>query len=364
MRRARTNRLTMLGVAAVLVVLAGLVATPVALAQAKDYVLRYSDFGPPRGPRAESLIWWGQEIERRTNGRVKVQFHWNQTLFKGEDTLKAVASGLIESGSILGFFSPVDLPVWNLANNPQVSSDPWVGMRTWHEMRQTVPELAKEAAGQGVRILLNFTSGSVGILSKSPVLSENDLKGKKIRSTGGWTPLFKSLGATTVTFGFEEVHEALDRGTIDGSINYLPFVKSYKHYEVAGHFTEARLGQVLGYGAGINLNLWNSMPEDLRAAITEVSDAFIDRYARAYLEAEEKTKQELMAGIDGKRVEFHKLPDEERNRWLAKSTFVDDWVKRIGAQGIDSRKIVESLGRIREKYEAEFSAKGYPWARR
>jgi TRAP-type transport system periplasmic protein len=227
-----------------------------------------------------------------------------------------------------------------------------------------VPELAKEAAGQGVRILLNFTSGSVGILSKSAVLSENDLKGKKIRSTGGWTPLFKSLGATTVTFGFEEVHEALDRGTIEGSINYLPFVKSYKHYEVAGHFTEARLGQVLGYGAGINLNLWNSMPEDLRAAITEVSDAFIDRYARAYLEAEEKTKQELMAGIDGKRVEFHKLPDEERNRWLAKSTFVDDWVKRIGAQGIDSRKIVETLARTREKYEAELSAKGYPWARK
>jgi TRAP-type transport system periplasmic protein len=362
MRRARSSRLMVLGVAAVLIVLAGLVAPPPALPQAKDHVLKYSDLGPPRGPRAESLIWWGQEIERRTNGRVKVEFHWNGSLAKGPDTLRVVGAGLVETGSIIGIYAPVDLPVWNLANNPHVPPDPWVGMRTWHEMRQTVPELAREAADQGVRILMNFTTGPVNILSKNPVLSERDLKGKKIRSAGGWTPLLKSMGALTDNLSYDEVYEALEKGTIEGSINFIPFVKSYKHYELAGHITEARLGQVLGYGAGINLKLWNSMPEEIRAAITEVSEAFIDRYARAYLEQEEKTKQDLIAGIDGKRVQFHKLSDEERNRWLAKSTFVDDWVKRVGAQGIDSRKIVDTLGRIREKYEAELAAKGYPWA--
>jgi TRAP-type transport system periplasmic protein len=346
------------------VALAGLAAPSRTAPQPREYVLRYADLGPPAGPRAESLIWWGQEIERRTNGRVKFKFLWSESLAKGEDTLKAVGAGLAEAGSILGLYSPVDLPVWNLANAPFGGADPWVGMRTWQEMRQAVPELPREAAERGVRILMNFTSGPVDLLSKMPILSEKDLQGRRIRSSGGWTPLLKALGATTVSLSFPETYDALNKGSIDGAINYIPFVKSYRHYEYAGHVTEVRMGQVLGYGAGINLNQWNSLPEDIRTLIAEVSDAFIEQYARAYLDDVENTRKALAAGIDGKRVQFHALAPEERERWAAKSTFVDDWVKRVGAQGIDARRIVETLGRIRAKYEAELVARGYPWTRR
>jgi TRAP-type C4-dicarboxylate transport system substrate-binding protein len=356
--------LPLIGVAWALGLLTLVTAAPPGAAQAKDYVLRYSDLGPPQGPRAQTLQWWAQEIETRTNGRVKIKFFWSESLFKAPDTLKAVGAGLAEAGTVLGIYSPVDLPVWNLANAPFGESDPWVGMRTWHEMRQTVPELRREAAEQNVLILMNFTSGPVDILSKTPILSEADLKRKRISTAGGWTPLLKSLGAVTITVGFGDVYEAFARGTIDAAGDYIPFVKSYKHYELAGHVTEVRMGQVLGYGAGINLAVWNGMPEDIRAAITEVSDTFMDRYARAYLEDVEKTKQELMAGIGGKQVQFHPLPAEERARWAAKSTFVDDWVKRMGAQGVDARRIVDTLARIRAKYEAELASKGYPWARK
>jgi TRAP-type transport system periplasmic protein len=344
--------------------LAGLTAVPGATAQPKETVLKYADLGPPRGPRAESLIRWGQEVERRTNGRVKVKFLWSESLARADETLKAVGAGLADAGSILGLYSPVDLPVWNLANAPFGGADPWVGMRTWQEMRLTVPELSREATAQGVRILMNFTSGPVDILSKTPILSQKDLQGKRIRSSGGWTPLLKALGATTVNLSFPETYEALQKGSIDGAINYIPFVKSYKQYEQAGYLTEVGMGQVLGYGAGINLAQWTSLPDDVRAAIVEASDAFIDYYAQAYLADVQATRKALAEGVDGKRVEFLALPADERERWAAKSTFVDDWVKRMGAQGIDARRIVQILGRTRAKYEAELAAKGYPWTRR
>jgi TRAP-type transport system periplasmic protein len=356
--------LTILGLMTAVAMLGALsVALPV-VAQPKEYLLKYSDLGPPRGPRADALQWWAQEIENRTQGRVKVKFFWSESLSKADETLKAIGAGIAETGTVLGVYNPVDLPVWNLANAPFGVDDPWVGMRTWQEMRQVAPELVRETTQQGVRILMNFTTGPVDILSKTPILSEKDLQGRKIRAAGGWTPLLKSLGATTVNLLFPEIYEALNKGSIDATINYIPAVKANKHYEQAGHVTEVRMGQVLGFGAGINLGLWNAMPEDIRAVISEVSDAFIEHSARAYLEDVERTKKELAAGIDGKQVAFHVLPPEERERWAAKSTFVDDWVKRIGAQGIDSRKIVETLGRVRTKYEAELASTGYPWARK
>jgi TRAP-type transport system periplasmic protein len=361
---ARRSRLMVLGLTAAAAMLGTWSMSLPATAQPKEYLLKYSDLGPPRGTRAESLQWWAQEIENRTQGRVKVKFFWSESLSKADETLKAVGAGVAETGTILGIYNPVDLPIWNLANAPFGVEDPWVGMRTWQEMRQATPELAREATEQGVRILMNFTTGPVDILSKAPILSERDLRGKKVRAAGGWTPLLKNLGATTVNLLFPEVYEALNKGSIDATINYVQSVKAFKHYEQGGHLTETRMGQVLGYGAGINLGLWNAMPEDIRTIISEVSDAFIEHSAQAFLDDVERTKKELAAGIDGKQVQFHVLPPEERDRWAAKSTFVDDWVKRMGAQGIDSRKIVETLGRIRAKYEADLASKGYPWARK
>lgn len=346
------------------IALAGWAAPPPAAAQPKEYVLKYSELGPPAGARAQTLMWWAQEIESRTGGRVKVQFSWSESLTKAQDTLRLVGAGVADAGTVLGIYNPVDLPIWNLANAPFGESDPWVGMRTWQEMRQVVPELRREAAEHNVRILMNFTTGAVDILSKAPIVSEADLKGKRIRAAGGWTPLFRSLGATTVNLTFPEAYEAFAKGRIDGAIAYIPSLRPFKLYEVAGHLTDARMGQVLGFGAGVNLTVWNGLPEQFRAIITEVSDTFIDRSAQAYFDDVENTRKALSAGIDGKRVQFHALAPGERERWAAKSTFVDDWVKRMGAQGVDSRRIVETLGRVRAKYEAELAAKGYPWARR
>ncbi|MFQ5829274.1 MAG: C4-dicarboxylate TRAP transporter substrate-binding protein [Candidatus Methylomirabilia bacterium] len=331
---------------------------------AQNYTFKYSDIGPPRGPRAQSLMWWADEMEKRTGGRVKVKFFWSQSLVKGKETLKAVGSGLTETGTVLGVYTPADLPLWNFANAPFGVADIWVGMRTWYEMRQTVPELRAETAKKKVRILMNFSTGPVELLSKSPILSVRDLKGKKIRSTGGWTGLLKALGAVPVKIGFGEVYQALDRGTIDGTINYIPYVKSYKHFEVAGHVTEVRMGQLLGYGAGINLRLWNGMPKEIQKTITEVSEEFMDRYAQAYLADSDKAKKDLTGGIGGKRIQFHTLVPEERNRWAAKADeFTENWVKKVEKKGVDAKKIIAAFQRIRAKYEQELEAKGYPWTR-
>ena len=332
-------------------------------AESDTYVLRYSDLGPPRGPRAEALMWWAAEVEKRTNGRVQFDFFWSQSLVKARETLKAVGSGLADAGSIFGVLSPAEFPLWNLANAPFGGGDIWVGMRTWHELRQVRPELRAEAARQNVRILLNFSSGPVDIVSKRPILSASDLQGKKIRAVGGWAGLLKNLGAVPVNLGFGEIYQALDRGTIDGAINYIPFVKSYKHYEVAGHLSEVQMGQLLGYGAGINLDLWRSMPDDIKQVFTDIGVDFIDYYAQAYLEEVDQTRKELAAGIEGKKFEFHAVPEEELERWAARSTFVDEWLEKMAARNIDGKPMLQDLNRVRAKYVLELESKGHPWTR-
>ncbi len=343
---------------------ATLALTP-AEAEAKNYVLRYSDIGPPRGPRAEALMWWADALEQRSNGQIKIKFFWSQSLVKGKATLKAVGSGLADMGTILGIYTPADLPIWNYANKPFAISDTWVGMRVWHELRQTVPELEEETRSKKVKILFNNTTGPVQLLSaKKAVTSKADLDGMKVRTSGGWTQMFEGLGATPVRIGFGELYSALDRGTIDATINYTPLVKSYKHYEVAGHVTEANMGQVLGYGGGINLRLFEGMSKELQDILVKTSDEFMDVYARKYILDFDKAKAHMIAGIDGRKVKFHQLSDQERDAWAAAAEpFTAKWIADMAEKGFDGKAFIAKFEATRDKYRKELASKGYPWAR-
>jgi TRAP-type C4-dicarboxylate transport system substrate-binding protein len=333
--------------------------------QAKNYTLKYSDIGPPRGPRAAALKWWAEALEKRSNGQLKIKFFWSQSLVKGKATMKAVGSGLAEMGTILGLYTPAELPIWNYANTPFAIEDPWVGMRVWHDLRQNVAALRAETQKNKIMILFNNTAGPVHLLStKSPITSIEDMKGKKIRATGGWTHLFKAMGAVPVKIGFGELYAALDRGTVDATINYTPFVKSYKHYEVAGHLTEAGMGQPLGYGGGINLKLFKGMAKNLQDILVKTSDEYMDVYAKIYIGDSKAAKAALIAGIDGKKVKFYKLSKKERARWAAKAdVFTTDWISKMKKKGFDGKGFIKTFNATRAKYQKELRDKGYPWTR-
>jgi len=329
---------------------------------ADPIVLRYSDFGPPRGPRAEAMEWWASELASRTNGEITVEFFWSQALAKGKDTMKAVGSGLADAGSVLGIYTPAELPLWNLANAPYGVDDVWVGMRAWLEMRNAAPALREETDKRNIHIFANYTSGGVHLISKDPITSAADLKGLKIRTSGGWTGLLELLGATPVKIGVGEVYQALDRGTIDASIFYVPTAKAYKLYEVANNMTLVNMGQVLGYGGGINLDIYNQMTDEQREIFDQLGVELVDRIAMNYVNGEAAAKAALEAGIDGKAIAFHEASDIKAWR-AAAAPYTANWIEKMNAAGVDADAYVTTLEATIAKFEAELRDKGYPWTR-
>src|SRR5690606_11978779 len=141
---------------------------------------------------AEVMLWWAEEIEKRSNGEVKIEIFWNQALTKGKDTLRAVGTGLADIGTIMGIYNPAEVPVWNYGSLPFVSDDVWVTLRTWQELQRTMPELKEEMTRNNVYMLKNYTTGPSDILTKFPVKTVDDLKGKKIRASGSYMNLLST----------------------------------------------------------------------------------------------------------------------------------------------------------------------------
>ena len=332
---------------------------------AAEFKLRYSDIGPPRGPRAEALKWWADELKARSNGRIEIEFFWGQSLIKAKDNLRALGSGLVETAQLIASYNAAELGLWNYASVPFGINDEWVGMRTWFEMLTTTPEALAEAKRNKFKLLANNTTGPVHLLcAKAPITTVAGLKGKKIRTSGGLTNLFKALGAVPVTIGFGELYQALERGTVDCTQNYTAFVKSYKHYEVADHLTEAFMGQFLAYGFAISVRIYDKMPKDIQDILVQTSDEYMDVYARNQIEFTVQARKELIAGIDGKKVVFHKLSDEQRALWAkAAESFTVGWLAKMEKKGIDGQAYLDKLAKVTAKYEAKLKAEGYPWSK-
>lgn len=334
-------------------------------AMAADYELRFAEFGSSRGPRAEALQWWGDEVNKRSDGRIVVEFFWAQSLAKGPDTVQAIGSGLADVGSAAGTYIPAEMPVWSLANQPFAIDDMWVGMRVWTELQETLPALQEEMKRHNIKLLANYSSGNVHLLSKDkPIRSLEDLQGLKVRTTSGISPVLEALGAVPVALNIPETYQAMERGTVDATINYTPFIKAYKHYEVGKYLTEVGFGQTMGYGLAINRDLFDEMPEDLQQIIEEVSADFVDHYAKLYLTAEEEAREQMMAGIDGYTVEIIQLSPEERERWKAPAIdTLEEWKAEVASKGVDPEPILAAMLAAKRKYESELEAQGYPWRR-
>ena len=72
---------------------------------AADFNLRYSNFFPAPHKNAILADQWCKEIEKRTNGRVKVSYFPGNTLTPPTQTYDSVVKGIADIGQTLAAYS-------------------------------------------------------------------------------------------------------------------------------------------------------------------------------------------------------------------------------------------------------------------
>lgn len=344
---------------AVLVV-TGLLTAGLASAQ----TLRFTDYSPNRGSRAAALEWFANQLEARSDGRLKIEFHWGGSLLGGKATLKGLADGVADMGTVIGFFTPQELKAYNMGDLPVDNADAWIGLRALYEVATTHPALQQEFAKAGVVYISNYSTGPVQLICVPPVASLADLKGKKVRGSGPYAKAMSDLGVIAQRMSQADVYQALDSGLIDCNQNYYYAMKSYKQYEVAPNVLELDWGQNMSFGIFMSRLAYDSLDPKDRELVRALGSDFIDHMARVIIDESAHDKAEMQAGIDGKAITLRTLPPAERATLLqAGQKYIEEWVNEAKAAGIDGAGLLAEYQRRIDHYATEKQAKGYPWTR-
>jgi len=319
-----------------------------AAAGSKTIELSFATHNPPKaGPMANSYIPWGEEIEKRSNGRLKIKFYFSETLVKARDAYDAVKNGIADMTWIAFALTRGRFPLSSVIELPFLSPDTYTGSHALMDLYKKFPEMRAEV--NDVHLLsLWVTLPYVIHTGSKPVKKLEDVKGMKMATQPGASPALEAIGAIPVTTAVPQIYPNLEKGVADGTSLAWGAFKAYKIYEVTKYHTNAPLGGV-AYCTIVNKAKFAGLPKDLQKVILDVTaERLPDTTCRAVTnEANEGVKIVKERGH-----EIYDLPRDELKRWVATARPAwEKWAKEMDGKGKPGRAILDEAVKLVDKYE-------------
>jgi TRAP-type transport system periplasmic protein len=320
---------------------------------AQEITVRYASPSAASDPTQAATLWFMEEVERRTDGRVKFEQFLGNALVRDQDILDAIGDGLVEMAKIYTVSYPGQLPLWQIGNLPFTHPSPYVAMNVIHGLRATHPEFDAEMEALNVKALGVIATGGTEIVSRKPLRSLDDLRGLQVRARGVQAMAFTAVGASPASIPWNDVYEALSRGVVDAATNYIMAVGPIRHNEVSDYFIKVGLGQAI-QAEIVNLDFWNALPDDIRQIMEETMRDSEARFYETINEIAVSETDRLGKASSPDKLEFITFPVEERQRWIDESPdFFAEWARENAAHG-DTEAMVKTFREL----EAEFAKKG------
>ncbi len=166
--------------------------------------------------------------------------------------------------------------------------------------------------------LLGSPQGGVGyvVISRAPLRTLEDFKGKRFRSLPLYDPVFKGLGAATVTTPPSEAYGAIERGVVDG-LGWTEYgIEEYRFHEHAKYILQPTFYTVRANHVA-NLAAWNALPPAMQKAVEDASaatDVWGERWTREQRDKERGAMlakgAQLVALSEDEGKRLHQIADD------------------------------------------------------
>lgn len=275
--------------------------------------------------------FWMEGVTKATNGQVTFQYFPGQQLGKPQDMLSLTATGVADVGEVIPSMVSEKLPLSTVAELPGLfSSSCEGGLAAFSLMRPGGAVDKAEFQAAGVRMLFMLVLPPYQLYTKTPIDGLASLKGLKVRSAGpGMDLTIRGLGAVPIRIGATEVHEALSRGTIDGSIYPAASVLQYDLTPfLKGATAKENFGSVV-ISYTISERRWRQLPPNVQKALADVGEEATRRTCKL-LDGDDDS---ATRNIQGKGVALARFSDADRAQMSSAMTPVaQEW-----ATGMDKR---------------------------
>ena len=319
-----------------------------AAAQSK-ITLTYANFPPATTFPCVQMERWAKEVEKRTNGKVKIQTFPGGTLLPAKNIFDGVITGSADIGNFAMSYQPGRFPVSEAVDLPVGFTSAKAASLALFDLIEKYPKEFEK-----VKLLTLFTCPPADFMTTKPVKSLKDLKGMELRVSGTGAEAVKRLGGIPIAMPQSETPEALQKGVVKGVVSSMEILKDFNFAAYCPYATDTNLF-VVTFAVVMNQTKWNSLPadvkkvlDDLRREQAEWTGKYVDDHVKEALEwSKQKYNHQVIQLPASEKAEIPKLV----------KPMIDDYIKRVTGQGIAGQQVVNDLMKLKEKYEKQFAGK-------
>ena len=325
----------------VLVTLAFIVSSNVAWSAEKKYTMRWSNVFAQKHPVVANVyLPWIEEMKKKSNGRLEIQYFGPNVLNPTKDTYAALKSGAVDMAYMVQDANVGIFPLAGVMPLPfMFESSEAAALTAWYLFNR-FPNWQKEY--KAMKPLWHHASALAEIsMAKKPIRTLEDIKGQRII---GWTPTtltyIKALGAVPINISPMDTYLSIQRNMADGVVLPISPGLALKLTDLLKHHTMVHLFANV-FWSGMNLRKWNSLPPDLQKLLSDTTGSKMARMTgRAMDEGDKKAIQWMKANGHN----FYTLSPKELERWRSKvQLMADGWVKDMESRGnMNAREILDT----------------------
>ncbi len=309
---------------------------------AQEVTLRFQHFVSPASANPTYFMQpWADAIEEQSDGRIKVELYpFMQLGGSAPNQFDLIRDGAIDGGWVIPAYQPnrfpeaeaLELPFMTSKSGEEASAAAWEYTETY---------LMDDFAD--VHVIAAHMHGP-GIVHKrgDAIETVEDFNGLKLRGPSRpATMLLDALGATPIGMPVPQFPEALSKGVVDGGVITWEMSPSLKLDELTDSHTDVAGDQAL-YNLyfiwAMNKDVYDGMPDDLRAIIDANSGLMASMWAGRAHDTGDADGRDLMAASGN---EIATLSEAETARIMALGAEVTaQWIVEMDDKGFDGAALV------------------------
>ncbi|WP_158240742.1 TRAP transporter substrate-binding protein [Telmatospirillum siberiense] len=261
--------------------------------------LKLGHFAPDGHPCDVAAKQFKQNVEKRTNGAVKIELFGNNALGSPPEVLEQVLIGAVDMSLSGQDQLAKHLPFYDVISTP-------FAFKNYQAADKVIDGEFKEWAAPDLlkKNLVHLSDWEWGFRqltnSKQPVMVPADMKGMKIRTPPAFAyqAFVEAAGGNAATIAFSELVMAMKQGVVDGQENPIGTIYSLKLYETQKYMT------IVNYTYSsmvhvVNKRSWEKLTPEQQAIVREESrsSALLARKLLRDAEAEQLKDLETTKGM-------------------------------------------------------------------
>ncbi|MCA3158528.1 MAG: TRAP transporter substrate-binding protein [Burkholderiales bacterium] len=291
---------------------------------------------PESNPHTVTIRQFAADLEKATNGQVKITVHSGGSLYRAPEIKRAVQSGQAQAGEVIMSLLENENKIFGLDSIPFVATSFADADRMWRAQRPAVERLL---AAQGIKLLYAVPWPPQGIFAKREIKSGADFKGLKWRAYNAATSkIAQMFGAQPLTVQAAELSQALATGVVEATMTSAATGVDSKLWENVSHY--------------IPVNAW--LPKNMvmvnQKAFDALPKASQDAVVRIAADAEKKGWDRMRAYTDeatsilAKNKMIVAQPSAQLKQDMDKvgDDMLADWLK---ATGDDGKRIIDAFNK-------------------